>query len=327
MAEHFADVLRGHGAIASRPAPSSASSTGRGATARCRTGCSCATRPVAAATSSASPRGCAAPTRSARATHAPPPRPIGCPRQPARRCAAFPALDMLTWWWPNDPKLMAPAVLADARSLREQWLPPVLSVLATDAAVLTGHELAVVQYVPEHRLTARVDLHWQLDGRAQSQAVYAKSSREPDGASAHAILRTLQSSAAWQAGRLNTPRALLWQPQAQLHWQQGVGRPGAARPAARASRGARAVARRAARRAARHPGGADPLDHPRCDAHPAGRGAGAARRRAAAGAGRPGARRAPPGAGHALGARASRWPRCTATCIRATCWPTAATCR
>lgn len=135
----------------------------------------------------------------------------------------LPALDMLTWWWPNDPKLTAPAMLCETRRLREQLLPPVLAVLAGEAAQLTRHELAVVQYVPEHRLTARVDLHWRLEGRAQTQAVYAKSSREPDGASAHAILRTLQSSAAWQAGRLNTPRALLWQPQAQLHWQQGVG--------------------------------------------------------------------------------------------------------
>jgi hypothetical protein len=134
----------------------------------------------------------------------------------------LPTLDMLTWWWPNDPKLIAPAVLADARGLREQWLPPVLAALATEAAELGGHELAVMQYVPEQRLTARVELHWQLGGQAQSQTVYAKSSCEPDGATSHALLRTLQSSAAWQAGRLNTPRALLWQPQAQLHWQQGV---------------------------------------------------------------------------------------------------------
>lgn len=134
----------------------------------------------------------------------------------------LPALDMLTWWWPNDPKLISPALLADARGLREQLLPPVLCALANEAAKLTHHELAVVQYVPEQRLTARVELHWELEGRAQSQVVYAKSSGGPDGAGAHDILRTLQASAAWQAGRLNTPRALLHQPQAQMHWQQGV---------------------------------------------------------------------------------------------------------
>ncbi|QTN23344.1 aminoglycoside phosphotransferase family protein [Rhizobacter sp. AJA081-3] len=222
MAAHFADVLRGHGAIVE-------ACTVERVKYRPRRNCTLSYRlqlrdeasgrrheqRVAARLCSADEIG----PRHARADAAADwvPSPAG----PAM--SRLPRLDMLTWWWPNDPKLMAPAVLAEARSLREQWLPPVLSVLATDAAVLTGHELEVVQYVPEHRLTARVDLHWQLGGRTQSQAVYAKSSREPDGASAHAILRTLQSSAAWQAGRLNTPRALLWQPQAQLHWQQGVG--------------------------------------------------------------------------------------------------------
>jgi len=221
MAAHFADVLRGHGA---------------GVEACCvervkyrpRRNCTLSYRLQLHDLASGrrheqrvAARLCSADEAGARHARAAATAWVPSPAGPAM--CRLPALDMLTWWWPNDPKLTAPAVLADARGLREQWLPPVLSVLATDAAVLTGHELAVVQYVPEHRLTARVDLHWQLDGRAQSQAVYAKSSREPDGASAHAILRTLQSSAAWQAGRLNTPRALLWQPLTGLHWQQGVG--------------------------------------------------------------------------------------------------------
>jgi hypothetical protein len=140
-----------------------------------------------------------------------------------------------------------------AARLREQWLPPVLSVLGAPARrVLTGHELdgrAVRARAPSHR-TCRPAVARRA--RRSRSAVYAKSSREPDGASAHghaAHAAVVGGLAA--AGRLNTPRALLWQPLTGLHWQQGV--PGRALLdlPARASRGARAVARRAARRAAR----------------------------------------------------------------------------
>lgn len=134
----------------------------------------------------------------------------------------LPALDMLTWWWPNDAKLTAPHLLADARALRELVLPELVVVLSEGCGKLVDHEVAIVQYVPEQRLTARVDLHWQADGKQVGQRVYAKSSREPDGATAHAILHALQASPAWRAGCLRTPRALLWQPDFELRWQLGL---------------------------------------------------------------------------------------------------------
>jgi len=79
-----------------------------------------------------------------------------------------------------------------------------------------------VQYVPEHRLCVRVDLHWHGAGGLASQTVYAKSSREPETAAAHALLGELQSSAAWRAGQLRTPAAILLQPDVDLHWLQAV---------------------------------------------------------------------------------------------------------
>jgi aminoglycoside phosphotransferase (APT) family kinase protein len=134
----------------------------------------------------------------------------------------LPTLDMLTWWWPNDAKLTAPHVLGNARVLREQVLPELVEVLSDGSGTLINHEIEIVQYVPEQRLTARVDLCWQAGGQRTLQRVYAKASREPDGATAHAILRTLQASPAWRAGHLRTPRALLWQPDFELHWQEGL---------------------------------------------------------------------------------------------------------
>ncbi|MEO5658994.1 MAG: phosphotransferase, partial [Polaromonas sp.] len=134
----------------------------------------------------------------------------------------LPGLDMLTWWWPNDAKLAAPHLLADARALREQVLPGLVAVLSDGRGTLVDHEIAIVQYVPEQRLTARVDLHWETGGQQAGQRVYAKSSRVPDGATAHAILHALQDSPAWRAGCLRTPRALLWQPDFELRWQLGL---------------------------------------------------------------------------------------------------------
>ena len=134
----------------------------------------------------------------------------------------LPTLDMLTWWWPNDAKLSAPHLLADADALREHVLPELVMVLSGGSGTLVNHSIEIVQYVPEQRLTARVDLRWQADGRHVEQRLYAKAGREPDGASAHEILRTLQASPAWGAGCLRTPRALLWQPVHALRWQLGL---------------------------------------------------------------------------------------------------------
>lgn len=134
----------------------------------------------------------------------------------------LPALDMLTWWWPNDAKLTAPQLLADAHALREHVLPELVAVLSDGRGTLINHEIEIVQYVPEQRLTARLDLRWQAGGQHVQQRVYAKASREPNGALAHEILRTLQASPAWDAGSLRTPRALLWQPAHALRWQLGL---------------------------------------------------------------------------------------------------------
>jgi thiamine kinase-like enzyme len=134
----------------------------------------------------------------------------------------LPALDMLTWWWPNDARLAAPRVLADPCALRERVLPELVAALSAGRGTLVDHQLEIVQYVPEQRLCARLDLRWRAGGNLMEQRVYAKASREPDGATAHAILRALQSSPAGHSGNLSTPRALLWQPAFDLHWQQAL---------------------------------------------------------------------------------------------------------
>lgn len=156
-----------------------------------------------------------------RATSAGRKRLAASPAGPALRL--LPEIDMLTWWWPNDAKLCAARWLTDERLMDEHVLPGVVAALAGSEGRLAGHDLQTMQYVPEQRLTVRVDMRWRHLGKpAQQACVYGKSSLEPDAASAHAILAELQASPAWREGRLRTPAALLSQPALQVHWQGAV---------------------------------------------------------------------------------------------------------
>ena len=136
------------------------------------------------------------------------------------------ALDMLTWWWPNDPKLRAPRALSDPAVLRDQVLPALMPALGADAGAVDACEFEIVQYVPEHRLCARVDLRWRAAAAVHAQRVYCKASREPAAATVHALLVQLHESQAWRDGRLHTPRPLLWHAPTETVWQEGMpGRP------------------------------------------------------------------------------------------------------
>jgi hypothetical protein len=134
----------------------------------------------------------------------------------------LPALDMLTWWWPNDRKLRAPRAMCNPSVLREQVLPALMPVLGARAADVTACEVSVVQYVPELRLCTRVDLAWQVRAEVHARRVYGKASREQHGAIAHGLLGQLQASRAWREGRLRTPRALLWHEPTETGWQEGL---------------------------------------------------------------------------------------------------------
>jgi hypothetical protein len=124
---------------------------------------------------------------------------VASPAGPALRLV--PAMGMLTWWWPNDPTLVAPRVLANPLQLRDEVLPAVVAALGGQADDLPPTAtVEVVQYVPEQRLAARVALAWRQAGEARQALLYAKSSREPDAAGAHQRLAELQAGPAWGGG-------------------------------------------------------------------------------------------------------------------------------
>lgn len=135
-----------------------------------------------------------------------------------------PALDMVAHWWPNDAKLDAPQLLLDDGELRRRCLVEVVEVLTAGRWQLVDHHTTIVQAVPELRVCARVELHLQRPGggATRTQTVYAKADLERSGADVQAVMQALSDSAAQAAGRLHTPRPLLWQARAGLHWQQAL---------------------------------------------------------------------------------------------------------
>ena len=141
-------------------------------------------------------------------------------RHAARPSAAGPAwshwpeLDMCAAWAPNDPKLGALAELLDAERLRARWLPEVAAAATAGRARVHSHETALVQWVPEHRACARVDL-WLDDGR--SLVLYVKADTESPVATTYAVLEALHANP-----RLRTPRPIVCQPAAGLYWQEAI---------------------------------------------------------------------------------------------------------
>lgn len=133
----------------------------------------------------------------------------------------WPDLEACLHWWPADPKLAAAALLADDAALAQQALAGVVAALGGGA--LTGRRTTLVQLVPEHRVTARVELDLvDAAGRGVRHTVYAKSDAEGRGPATHALMQALWASPAHRHGRLRVPQPLLWQPGSGLHWQAAV---------------------------------------------------------------------------------------------------------
>lgn len=155
-------------------------------------------------------------TRAARAMHAPL---VASGAGPAIRL--LPQLDMMTWWWPNDARLAAPRLFGDAVRMRESVLPDVVARLG--GGTLRDCRWEPMQYVPEQRLTMRVDLGWQgRDGATLSRRLFAKAAREARPGHGHAILQAIAASESWRSGRLRTPAPVHWQAEHALSWQGAV---------------------------------------------------------------------------------------------------------
>jgi thiamine kinase-like enzyme len=103
-------------------------------------------------------------------------------------------------------------------------LDEVIACLTEGRGRLVDHRMTMAQYVPEARVCARVDVRFEpyFGASVVSQALYAKSNVERDGAMQHVLMEAFHDAAMKSNGRLSTPRPVLWQPKSGLHWQLAV---------------------------------------------------------------------------------------------------------
>ncbi len=133
-----------------------------------------------------------------------------------------PSLDMLAHWLPNDARIAAMAVLDDDVQLRTRWLPEVVAAVSGGEGRLIHHHAEIVQYVPENRVCACVELEFAVGAEMRTTTVYAKADARARGATTHAAMCALSECAAQRTGCLHTASSILWQADAGLHWQAAV---------------------------------------------------------------------------------------------------------
>lgn len=126
------------------------------------------------------------------------------------------------WWWPNDEKLRAPALLSDGHAMRTRVLVDLARDWRVDADV-HSHVLRVAQYVPEQRVTADVRIQWPAGVPADvPRHVYVKASRGNEGPAVQRLLHALCRQALARDAVPCTPVPLGWQPTHGLHWQSAL---------------------------------------------------------------------------------------------------------
>ena len=140
----------------------------------------------------------------------------------------LPELEMVAWFFPNDPKMVGLPRLMDSNLLRSEVLPSMLAQInpgepANDWQIAhMTHTL--VHYAPEHTCTVRVQLALKSETHEDEVplVLYGKSYYNDDGAETARLMRELCDEPAHKAGHLALAQALDYDPQHRILWQRGL---------------------------------------------------------------------------------------------------------
>jgi Phosphotransferase enzyme family len=133
-------------------------------------------------------------------------------------------LEMVAWLYPNERKLVGLPALADSERMHSEILPKVVAARWGDEWTLTKSSCEVVHYVPEHTLTVRADLalHHRVTGTTQTAVVFGKTYYNGHGYTTYYKMRQLWTVSQTRPTTLRVPRPILYQPELNLLWQEGV---------------------------------------------------------------------------------------------------------
>lgn len=133
-------------------------------------------------------------------------------------------LEMVAWLYPNERKLAGLPALADNERTRNDILPQVVAAGWGDDWALRQTSCEVIHYVPEHTLSVRASLSLvhRVTGKTQDAVVFGKTYYNGHGYTTYHKMRRLWAISQARPTALKVPRPLLYQPELNLLWQEGV---------------------------------------------------------------------------------------------------------
>ncbi len=135
----------------------------------------------------------------------------------------IPELELVVWSFPNDRKLQHIHKLMDVPFLRNHLFPSIIAIHLGQEWKVTDLKHELVHYAPEHTCTVRAHLQLRkTPEQTQALTLYGKTYYNNDGAETYRLMQLLWNSQARKQGLLNTAKALSYDPQYNMLWQQGL---------------------------------------------------------------------------------------------------------
>jgi tRNA A-37 threonylcarbamoyl transferase component Bud32 len=133
-------------------------------------------------------------------------------------------LEMVAWLYPNERKLGGLPALADDERMCDDILPRVVAAGWGDDWALRKTLCEVIHYVPEHTLSVRASLsiEHRVTGEIRNPVVFGKTYYNGHGYTTYHKMRRLWAISQARSTALKVPRPLLYQPELNLLWQEGV---------------------------------------------------------------------------------------------------------
>lgn len=144
---------------------------------------------------------------------------------PVKPFAHVAQLAMLVWAFPNDRKLHALAMIADADRMAAALRASIVAARWGEQARVAEIGHVIVSYFPEHTCTAKLSVAVDVGGMRQQWQVFAKTRYDDVGARTKRIMDALSASRAACANEVGYARALAYDSNWRMLWQEGVAAP------------------------------------------------------------------------------------------------------
>lgn len=136
----------------------------------------------------------------------------------------LPELEAVVWVFPNDRKLTSLPAVTDAERLKLEILPEVVETAWGVRWAIRAVTSEVAQYAPERSCTLRATLALtdSKTGETTTQVIFGKTYCVGEGETAWRKMQGLWQSEVRKQGRLLIPQPLVYQPEINTVWQQGL---------------------------------------------------------------------------------------------------------